>query len=418
MDIRESPCFGARYRADLMRLFLLTFFCCTLAAAQTPAPQVTPKALRKALADSPDAAALSALHDPVMRLFGRQSLLKGKPVAKVEGTTVAWAILEGKPARVVRADDTQLGEMIALGDDGLQVLVLDLPNFTEINYHIEAEGTARVGGSVRVESFDLTKDSEVQPSVPRGRLEKFVWSESRIFPGTVRDVTVYIPQQYHPEQEACLMVWQDGSRHVDPSGGMRASVVFDNLIQKKEMPVTIGVFVDPGRKPNQKGGDKAANRGFEYDSLGDAYARFLLEEILPEVQRRFLVKFRPEPENWAIAGGSSGGICAFTAAWERPDKFRKVLAWVGTFVDIRGGNAYPYLLRITEKKPLRVYLLDGVNDLDNKFGNWPLANHMMEASLKYMNYDYRVDWTQCFHGSKGMAASLPDALRWLWRDVR
>jgi enterochelin esterase family protein len=144
----------------------------------------------------------------------------------------------------------------------------------------------------------------------------------------------------------------------------------------------------------------------------------LIEEILPEVQRRFAVKFRPQPEHWAIGGGSSGGICAFTAAWERPDKFGKVLSWVGTFVDIRGGNQYPYLLRITERKPLRVYLLDGVNDLDNKFGNWPLANRLMEASLRYMNYDHRVDWTECFHGSKGMAARLPDALRWLWRDVR
>jgi enterochelin esterase family protein len=277
---------------------------------------------------------------------------------------------------------------------------------------------ARVGGTVRVESFDLTKDSEVQAGVPRGRLEKMAWNESKIFPGTVRNVTVYIPQQYQTGKEACLMVWQDGSRHVDPAGSLRASVVFDNLIHQKEMPVTIGVFIDPGRKPNQTNRDKAANRGLEYDSLGDAYVRFLLEEILPEVQKRFSVQFRTQPECWAIAGGSSGGICAFTAAWERPNKFRKVLSWVGTFVDIRGGNAYPYLLRITEKKPLRVYLLDGVNDLDNKFGNWPLANHMMEASLKYMNYDHRVDWTQCFHGSKGMAANLPDALRWLWRDVR
>jgi enterochelin esterase family protein len=146
--------------------------------------------------------------------------------------------------------------------------------------------------------------------------------------------------------------------------------------------------------------------------------RFLLDEILPEVQKRYGVKFRPQPEAWAIAGGSSGGICSFTAAWERPDKFRKVLCWVGTFVDIRGGNAYPYLVRITERKPIRVYLLDGTNDLDNKFGNWPLANRMMETSLKYMGYDYRIDWTECFHGSKGMSPALPEALRWLWRDVK
>lgn len=361
---------------------------------------------------------MADIHDRVMKLFGKQNLIKGTPVAKVDKTTVAWAVLEAKPARVVRADGSLVGEMTRLGDDGLQVLVLEVPNFTEINYHIEVDGAPRVGGIVRVEQFDLTKDSEIQPNVPRGRVEKFTWQESLIYPDTIRDVSVYIPQQYKPGDEACLMVWQDGSRHIEPVGGIRAGVVFDNLIHKKEMPVTIGVFVDPGRRTNQKDTTRAANRSVEYDSLGDTYVNFLLTEILPEVQKRFGVKFRPEPESRAIAGGSSGGICAFTAAWERPDQFHKVLSWVSTFVDIRGGNDYPYLLRITEKKPLRVYLLAGENDLDNKFGNWPIANRMMEASLKYMDYDYRIDWTQCFHGSKGMTANLPDALRWLWRDER
>lgn len=403
----------------MLRFLLLSCLCCSLTAAlRAEGPQASPQMLLKQLADAPDASELSEIHDQVMRLFGKQNLLKGKPVARVDGTTVAWAILESKPARVLRTDGTVIGDMVVLGDDGLQVLVQEFANFTEINYNIEVEGTARVGGSLHIENYVLTKDSEVQPNVPRGRLEKFTWSESKVFPSTTRDVTVYIPQQYQKGDEACLMVWQDGSRHVDPAGNIRASVVFDNLIQKKEMPVTIGVFIDPGRKPNQSSKDKPANRGFEYDSLGDAYVRFLLEEILPEVQKRYEVKFRAQPEAWAIAGGSSGGICAFTAAWERPDKFRKVLSWVGSFVDLKGGNAYPYLVRITERKPIRVYLLDGSNDLDNKFGNWPLANHMMEASLKYMGYDYRIDWTQCFHGSKGMAPSLPDALRWLWRDVR
>jgi enterochelin esterase family protein len=280
------------------------------------------------------------------------------------------------------------------------------------------DGAARVAGSVHIENYNYTADSETQKDVPVGKLLKFEWRQSRLFPETVREVTVYIPEQYKPGAEACLMVWQDGSRHVDPKGPMRASVVFDNLIHQKQMPVTIGVFVDPGRKLKQKAGEKAANRSFEYDNLGSLYGTFLLEEILPEVQKRFGVKFRPEPESRAIAGGSSGGICAFTAAWERPDQFHKVLSWVGTFVDIHGGNAYPYLLRVTERKPIRVYLLDGSNDLDNKYGNWPLANRMMEASLKYMNYDFRMDWTQCFHGSKAMATVLPEALKWLWRDVK
>jgi enterochelin esterase family protein len=400
-------------------LFLSLLFGCTGVIAQTAfSPGISPVILQKALATLPDASLNRELHEQVLRLFGKHNLLKGKVSAKIEGSTVAWAILDMKPAQVVRGDGTLIGAMTPLGDDGLQVLVQSFPNFTEFNYSIMADNMPRVAGMVHLENYQYTPDSEPQPGVPAGKLEKFEWRQSRVYPDTVRDVTVYIPQQYQPGSEACLMVWQDGSRHADPRGSMRASVVFDNLIHKKELPVIIGVFIDPGRKITQKSGDKAANRSLEYDSLGDAYARFLLEEILPEVQKRHGVKFRPEPEMWGIAGGSSGGICAFTAAWERPDRFRKVLSWVGTFVDIRGGNAYPYLIRITERKPIRVYLLDGSNDLDNKFGNWPLANHMMEASLKFMNYDYRIDWTQCFHGSKGMAPALPDALRWLWRDVK
>jgi enterochelin esterase family protein len=318
----------------------------------------------------------------------------------------------------VQQDGTLIGEMIALGDDGLQVLVADMPNFSEFGYRVESEGMPRLAGTVHVEHFDYTADSQPQPGVPQGRLEKFEWTTSQVFPETLRDVTVYLPPDFKPGEETCLMVWQDGSRHVDPTGPMRASTVFDNLIHQKEMPRTVGVFIDPGRKPKQKRGDKAGNRSLEYDSLGDAYARFLVDEILPEVEKRYQTKFRPQPEARAIAGGSSGGICSFTVAWERPDQFRKVLCWVGTFVDIRGGHHYPYLVRITERKTIRIYLLDGENDLDNKFGNWPLANKMMAASLKYMNYDFRIDWTQCFHGSKGMAPNLPDALRWLWRDVK
>ncbi len=408
-----------RVRNGVMRFaVLLSALCLSVAAfGQQPSP-LTPKSLLRALHEPADAAATRALHDQVMRWFGRQNLMQGKPVAKIEATTVAWAVMDMQPARVLRGNGELLGDMVRLGDDGLQVLVLEMANFQEFQYRIEVDGMPRVAGMVHLEHYEYSADSQRQPGVPEGRLEKFTWAQSRIFPDTTREVTVYMPAQLRASEAACLMVWQDGSRHVDPQGPMRAGIVFDNLIHKKEMPVTIGVFIDPGRKAGQPPGAKAANRSFEYDSLGDAYARFLTEEILPEVSRRYALQFRPEPEARAIAGGSSGCICAFTAAWERPDQFHKVLGWVGTFVDIRGGNAYPYLLRVSERKPIRVYLLEGTNDLDNKFGNWPLANHMMQASLKYMGYDHRVDWNECFHGSRGMGPSLPDALRWLWRDVR
>ncbi len=408
-----------------MRISILVFSLVCLVADSLPAqtkpgtqPPVSPQQLLTALNHGVQPEQQDGLHDQVVRLFGLKNLAQGKAGPNIDGTTVVWATIDASPARVVAQDGSLIGEMTLLGADGLQVLAREMPNFTEIAYRIEADGMPRLAGTAHVEHYEYTADSQPQKDVAKGKLETFEWKTSQIFPDTVRDVTVYLPANFKPGEETCLMVWQDGSRHVDPNGSMRASVVFDNLIHKQEMPRTVGIFIDPGRMAKQKSGGKAANRSFEYDSLGDAYVRFLLEEMLPEVEKRYQTKFRPQPEARAIAGGSSGGICSFTAAWERPDKFHKVLCWVGTFVDIRGGNHYPYLVRVTERKPIRVYLLDGENDLDNKFGNWPLANKMMAASLKYMNYDFRIDWTQCFHGSKGMAPHLPDALRWLWRDVK
>lgn len=407
-------------RLSLRAALLLGALSTGLSYAQTAnqSAGLGPQALATALSKAGTVEALYALHDPVQRLFGQKNLTQGRNGVKIEGTTVVWATIDPKPARVVREDGSLIGEMIPLGADGLQVLAKKMLNFTEFAYRVEADGMPRMAGMVHVEHFDYTADSLPQPGVPQGRLEKFEWKASRVFPETEREVTVYLPPNFKPGEVTCLMVWQDGSRHADPTGSMRAPVVFDNLIHKKEMPRTVGVFIDPGRKLGQKPGGKAGNRGFEYDSLGDAYARLLLEEILPEVEKRYQTQFRPEPEAWAIAGGSSGGICSFTVAWERPDKFRKVLSWVGSFVDLRGGHVYPTLVRLHERKPVRVYLLDGENDLDNKFGNWPLANKQMAAALKYMNYDFRMDWTPCFHGSRGMAPMLPEALRWLWRDVK
>jgi enterochelin esterase-like enzyme len=357
----------------------------------------------------------AALERDAYRLFGKDKLQQGKAGVRVEGTTAVWGIIHRDPARVVQANGALVGEMIPIGQSGLQALVMDLPNMTELNYRIEAGSVTQVAGVLRVESVEYPPESKAKPDTPKGRLEKYSFENSRVFPGTLRTVTVYVPAQYQSGQEAALMVWQDGTRHADPMGSLRVPVVLDNLIHTEAMPVTIGVFIDPGRGPKQKEGDKAFNRSKEYDSLGPDYVRFLLEEILPDVEKRYSLKFRTDPASRAIAGGSSGGICAFTAAWERPDQFGKVLSWVGSFVDLKGGHVYPSLIRLSEPKPVRAYLMDGTNDLDNSFGNWPLANRQMEAALKYSGWDYRMDWTECFHGSKGMISCLPEALRWLWK---
>jgi enterochelin esterase family protein len=256
-------------------------------------------------------------------------------------------------------------------------------------------------------------DSENQPGVPEGKVIKHTWT-SKVFDGTVRDYWVYVPAQYDPKTPACVMVFQDGGSYVNPKGDFRVPVVFDNLIHKKEMPVTIGIFINPGNIPAADPGQKPrSNRSFEYDTLSDQYAHFLEKEILPAVAKEY--NLRQDAAGRAICGISSGGICAFTVAWERPDLFSKVLSHVGSFTNIRGGDVYPGLIRKTEHKPFRVFLQDGSSDLDNLHGSWPLANQQMAAALKFARYDYQFVYGDGGHNGKHGGAILPDSLRWLWR---
>lgn len=265
------------------------------------------------------------------------------------------------------------------------------------------------------EQYVLGPDSQVQQGVPQGKVTQMpAWTNSKIYPGTTRDWWIYVPAQLQPGQVANVMVFCDGGGFVKANGQFRAPVVFDNLIAKGEMPVTVGVFINPGVFPSTNPKEKPrSNRSFEYDSLGDRYARFLIEEILPEVAK--LHKLTDDPEGRAICGNSSGGICAFTVAWERPDAFRKVVSHVGSFTNIRGGYVYPALIRKSEKKPLKVFLQDGKNDLDNQFGNWPLANQDMAAALKFAGYEYQFVFGEGTHNGRHGAALLPDTLRWLWK---
>jgi enterochelin esterase family protein len=275
------------------------------------------------------------------------------------------------------------------------------------------------GGLRAADDYKLGPDSEEQKDVPKGKVTKYSWTTSTIFPGTERDYWVYVPAQYDGKKPACVMVFQDGGNYVNVTekGQFRVPIVFDNLIHKKQMPVTIGIFINPGViPPKDKDGKPQANRSIEYDTLSDKYATFLEKEILPEVAKNY--KLREDATGRAICGISSGGICAFTVAWERPDLFSKVLSHVGSFTNIRGGDVYPGLVRKTAQKPkpIRVFLQDGSGDLDNQFGNWPLANQSMAAALKYAKYDYKFEYGDGGHNGKHGGAILPDSLRWLWRD--
>ena len=263
------------------------------------------------------------------------------------------------------------------------------------------------------DDYKLGPDSERQPGVPQGKVTQFPW-KSNVFAGTERDCWLYVPAQYDGSQPAAVMVFQDGGSYVNDKGDFRIPIVFDNLIHKKEMPITIGIFLNPGNVPPAGPDQKPRqNRSFEYDTPSDQYARFLLEEILPHVAKEY--KLTDKPEMRAICGISSGGICAWTVAWERPEAFGKVLSHVGSFTNIRGGHIYPSLIRKTERKPIRVFLQDGSGDLDNLHGNWPLANQEMAAALKFAGYDYKFEFGDGGHNGKHGGAILPDSLRWLWR---
>jgi enterochelin esterase-like enzyme/sugar lactone lactonase YvrE len=271
-------------------------------------------------------------------------------------------------------------------------------------------------GFVGAESAPRHPDSLVKPAVPAGVVHEMPTWKSRVFPNTERDWSVYVPAQYQPNGAAALMIFQDGAGYANRTGAWRVPTVFDNLIASGDMPPTVAVFISPGHDPAKprKNAWSGSNRSFEYDSLGPRYADFLLTEILPEVEKKWPVTKNPDLR--AIAGASSGGICAFTVAWERPDQFRRVLSTIGSFVNLRGGNAYPSLIRKTERKPIRVFLQDSSGDLDNPFGNWPLANQMMHSSLVYMGYDVKFDYVEGYgHNSDWGSAIFPDMLRWLWR---
>jgi enterochelin esterase family protein len=259
-------------------------------------------------------------------------------------------------------------------------------------------------------------DSMRQAGVPQGTVTQMKWVSKKIYPGTERDMWIYVPAQYDKSTPACLMVFQDGGGYVSETRSFRTTIVFDNLIHKKEMPVTIGIFLNPGSIPATKPGGRARrNRSFEYDTLSDQYSKFLLEEILPFVGNKY--NLSDKPEHRATGGISSGGICVWTVAWERPDQFGKVLSHVGSFTNIRGGHNYHAMIRKTEKKPIRVFLQEGSNDLDNLHGSWPLANRQMAASLKFAKYDYKFVMGDGGHNGRHGGAIMPEALRWLWRDT-
>ena len=378
---------------------------------------MTPAALQTALDAKPSGPDAERLAERIRTWFGGGPALAQGGAAKIDDLLVAFAIEAPPPEANAPAprvsSDAVLFTMplTRVGSTNVYAGVARLAHGTAFTWHYEV-GTRHLGGG-QLEAYETHPDSREQPGVPKGTVKQMPAWESKIFAGTKRDWWVYVPAQYRAESPAAVMVFQDGAGPKD-----YVPTVFDNLIAKKDMPVTVGIFIQPGIRA-----DGGANRSFEYDTLSDQYARFLLEEILPEVEKT--VKLRHDAASRAISGASSGGICAFTVAWERPDEFSKVLSWIGSFTNIAsgptvraGGHNYEAMVRKTPAKPIRVFLQDGSNDLDNNNGNWPLANQTLAKSLSFARYDYRFEFGQGFHSNRHGRAILPDSLRWLWRGYQ
>jgi len=269
-----------------------------------------------------------------------------------------------------------------------------------------------------IDNYEPGPDSKPQPGVPKGSTFSFKFADSKIFPGTSRTITVYVPAQYNGDQPACVYVGLD-------SLGFGVPVVFDNLIHKGEMPVTIAVGVSPGQVASVVEKENPRfNRSFEFDGLNDALARSIVEEIFPEVEKRptpggLPIKLSRDPNDRCAGGGSTGAIAAFTLAWERPDWFRRVFSAIGTYVGMRGGDHYPVLVRKTEPKPIRVFQQDGENDQwmgGPEVGDWWMSNQTLDRALEFAGYEHQHVWGNGRHSGKHATAIFPDAMRYLWKD--
>jgi len=261
-------------------------------------------------------------------------------------------------------------------------------------------------------------DSQPHAGVAAGKIFTFQLKDSKIFPGTTRTITVYAPAAYQGDKPACVYVGLDGL-------GFNAATVFDNLIAQHAMPVTIGIGVSPGvAESSQPPENPRFDRSFEFDSRSDRLARFLIEEVMPAVERQpaadgRAIKLSADPNDRAIGGGSTGAIAAFTVAWERPDAFRRVFSAIGTYVGMRGGEQYYVLVRKTEPKPLRIFMQDGVHDEwpgGPEMGDWWMSNQTMNRALEFAGYDVRHVWGAGSHNGSQATLLFPDAMRWLWRD--
>ncbi|MBI3470484.1 MAG: esterase [Candidatus Solibacter usitatus] len=384
----------------MLRCPLLLLLCLPLTAQKPAAFEILDQARKR----SP------ALKDSMMAAFGEGELKKGTAVLS-EGPEFLFAIDSAKPPALY-IDEEPAGKMTRIPGGNLWFATARLKTGTSHGFHYTIDN-ARFGGRTDVAAYG--PDSYETPGVPHGKLSEKLVHTSRIYEGMQSDYWIYVPAQYSPSAPAALMVWQDWQGLAQRDGATRAQIVFDNMTHQKKIPVMIHVFIQPGSV-----GERAM-RSIEYDTVNDRFARFLRDEILAEVQAKYNI--RRDGYSRGIAGNSSGGICAFNAAWFQPDQFSRVLSRIGSFTSIQwkpgeidGGNVYPFKIRKEPKRNIRVWLQDGSGDLENNHGSWPLQNIQMANRLKFRGYDFHLSWGAGTHNGAHGNAELPEEMTWLWRD--
>ena len=368
------------------------------AFAQKPAFDDVAKLVRSGAKDA-EAAIVAAM--------GEDNLKTGRAVL-YKGGEFVFAIRSQRTPRLVIDDNEPLPMSRIAGDLWAHAATVKASTSHDFYYIVANE---RFGGRTDVPAFGPW--SYERAGVPRGTLSEKMVHESKIYPGMSCNWWIYAPAQYDASKPAAVMVWQDGQGMIDRES-TRSQIVFDNLTQEGRIPVIVHIFIQPGTAQGR------ALRSVQYDSVDDTYTRFLLDEILPLAAKRY--NLRTDGYSRAIAGNSSGGICAFNAAWQKPDEFSRVLSRIGSFTSIQwhpgskdGGNVYPFKIRKEPKRNIRVWLQDGAGDLENEHGSWPLQNIQMANSLKMKDYDYNLSWGTGTHNGSHGNAELGEAMIWLWR---
>ncbi len=339
---------------------------------------------------------------------GEEALRKGTAVLS-EGPDFVFAVESDSTPQII-VDEASPVAMQKKGGVWIHRVKLQTGRTHNFSYVVGGEP---FGGRTDIPAFGPM--SYEKAGVPQGKLSEKVVHTSKIYPGLKSDYWVWTPAQYDASKPAAVMIWQDGQGLINRDLPTRAQIVFENLTHEKKIPVMVHLFISPG-----KVGEKAM-RSIEYDTVNDTYARFLLEEILPEVASKY--NLRKDAYSRAIAGNSSGGICAFNAAWFKPTEFSRVLSRIGSFTSIQwkpgeldGGNVYPFKIRKEPKRNIRTWLQDGSGDLENNHGSWPATNLAMANSLKLREYDFHFSFGTGTHNGNGGNAELPEEMVWLWRD--